>query len=495
MDSTLSTVIGAVVAASLTASGAAWRSRTNIRTAARLIYAELSKNSAAVRYFAQTGNWVAPTLPQAAWNEQSAIIARHGSSASFEAVRGGYEALEIVSGLADGSLDDVTSGQLLHDAVDGLAQAITELGKIGGIPSERVRETTERLAGALAKATAEQFAPHRAPNPGIISLSMQGALSAKGISYSQAGYIREPAMRAAGSEQVVSPESATAEHIVYDAQHREVLERLSAARWTGQPPVSDVTVNEAYEGLAAVVAFGRKALGRDPLVKLPLIAFVHYGTDFNNAWWDGNQLVLGDGDGTLFGRFSQCLDVIGTEVWAGVPEMGSLGKGGEPGALQVSVRDVFGQLVKQYTLDQTVEEADWVVGAGLLAPHINGVGLRSMKAPGTAYDDDNLGKDPQVSHMTEYVHTVADRGGTRINSGIPNRAFYLVAEQLGGKAWERAGQIWWETLVGGGLPRGPLFADWAWCTTETASARFGRGSVEHQAVRHAWEQVGVPVAN
>ena len=59
-----------------------------------------------------------------------------------------------------------------------------------------------------------------------------------------------------------------------------------------------------------------------------------------------------------------------------------------------------------------------------------------MKAPGTAYDDPLVGKDPQPAHMDDYVETIRDNGGVHINSGIPNRAFYLAATEIGGYAWE-----------------------------------------------------------
>ncbi len=94
--------------------------------------------------------------------------------------------------------------------------------------------------------------------------------------------------------------------------------------------------------------------------------------------------------------------------------------------------DVFGSLVKQYQLQQTAGEADWLIGQGLLTENVKGIALRSMKAPGTAYDDPVLGKDPQPAHMKDYVNTVSDNGGVHINSGIPNHAFYVVATELGG---------------------------------------------------------------
>jgi Zn-dependent metalloprotease len=84
-------------------------------------------------------------------------------------------------------------------------------------------------------------------------------------------------------------------------------------------------------------------------------------------------------------------------------------------------------------------------GAGLLA-NFPDQALRSMKAPGTAYDNNLMGKDPQPADMAHYVHTAQDNGGVHTNSGIPNRAFFLVATALGGNAWEKAGQIWYDTI-------------------------------------------------
>ena len=113
-----------------------------------------------------------------------------------------------------------------------------------------------------------------------------------------------------------------------------------------------------------------------------------------------------------------------------------------------------------------------------------------MKAPGTAYDDDVLGKDPQPAHMDDYVDTDQDNGGVHINSGIPNHAFYLLAAALGGHAWERAGQIWYDTLTGGQLSPDADFAGFAAATAATARARYGEGE-EHRAVLAAWKGVGV----
>jgi Zn-dependent metalloprotease len=164
----------------------------------------------------------------------------------------------------------------------------------------------------------------------------------------------------------------------------------------------------------------------------------------------------------------------------------------QSGALNESMSDVFGSLVKQYTLGQTADQADWIIGAGLLTGNVNGIGIRSMKAPGTAYDDPVLGKDPQPAHMKDYVNTVSDNGGVHINSGIPNHAFYVTALELGGNAWQKAGQIWYVTLRDK-LTNNSNFQNCANLTYETAGELFGAGSIQQQAVKTGWAEVGLTV--
>ncbi len=124
---------------------------------------------------------------------------------------------------------------------------------------------------------------------------------------------------------------------------------------------------------------------------------------------------------------------------------------------------------------------------------MTGEALRSMKAPGTAYDDDVLGKDPHPATMDDYVDTSDDNGGVHINSGIPNHAFYLAATDLGGYAWERAGQIWYDVLTGGELAADANFTDFARLTLAAAESRFGAGD-EQRALQKAWSRVGVETA-
>ena len=158
-------------------------------------------------------------------------------------------------------------------------------------------------------------------------------------------------------------------------------------------------------------------------------------------------MVFGDGDGQIFNRFTIALDVIGHELAHGVTEDESrLQYFNQSGALNESMSDVFGSLIKQSIKKQTADQANWLIGQGLLAAGINGVASRSMKDPGSAFDDPILGKDPQPKHMKDFVQTFDDNGGVHINSGIPNYAFYQVASRLGGYAWGKASRIWYDTL-------------------------------------------------
>ncbi|WP_338898367.1 M4 family metallopeptidase [Streptomyces sp. TG1A-60] len=298
-----------------------------------------------------------------------------------------------------------------------------------------------------------------------------------------------------GAPAIAAPTGAragTPHRTVYDARHGTDLPGAKV-RGEGDQPGTDATVNRAYAGLGATFELFLTAYERDSIdgYGLPLDATVHYERDYNNAFWNGEQMVFGDGDGEIFLDFTIPVDVIGHELSHGVTQYtANLTYFGQPGALNESMSDVFGALIKQYTLGQTAAEADWLIGAGLLAPRVTGTALRSMKAPGTAYDDDVLGKDPQPATMDDYVRTGRDNGGVHINSGIPNHAFYLAATALGGYAWERAGQIWYDVLTGGELKKQALFVDFATLTVKATKDRYGQGD-ELTAVLKAWEQVGV----
>jgi len=293
---------------------------------------------------------------------------------------------------------------------------------------------------------------------------------------------------------VAAEEAVGPKREVYDAKGGSSLPG-TIRRKEGDEPTGDTQVDEAYDGAGHTHRLYLEQYERDSLDGrgMTLVSTVHYGRDYNNAFWDGGQMVYGDGDGEIFTPLTGSLSVIGHELSHGVVQFsGGLVYEDEAGALNESFADVFGVLTVQYRNDETVDQASWLIGDGIFGPDIQGEALRSMKAPGRAYDDDVLGVDPQPYHMDYYVHTSSDNGGVHINSGIPNHAFYLLASYLGGKAWERAGRIWYDTMQAINNPRA-TFADWADKTVESARNRYGSGSLEELFTRRAWKLVGITV--
>ena len=278
---------------------------------------------------------------------------------------------------------------------------------------------------------------------------------------------------------------------IHDGEGRAALPG-TLVRGEGDAPTGDAECDGAYDGAGAVHALYAEEYGRDSIDGrgMALVATVHHRRNYNNAFWNGVQMAYGDGDGQLFRTFTE-LSVIGHEMTHGVVQYsGGLVYEGQSGALNESVSDVFGALTLQRARGQEAHEADWLLGAGILGPEIKGVALRSMRAPGTAYADPLMGTDPQPYHMDLYVDTTDDNGGVHINSGIPNHAFYLYARELGGRAWERPGRIWYRALQEINNPLAS-FGDWALATLDAATVLHGVGAWEVVMLRRAWKLVGL----
>jgi Zn-dependent metalloprotease len=296
------------------------------------------------------------------------------------------------------------------------------------------------------------------------------------------------------SPEVRKPAAAepVVERALYDSQHTSKLPG-KLVRGEGKPATSDDSVNRAYDGLGATWQLYWSAFQRDSLDAegLELIASVHYQVQYDNAFWDGQQMVFGDGDGTYFNDFTSSVDVIGHELTHGVTQYtAGLTYVTQSGALNESLSDCFGSMVKQQVLGQEAADADWLIGEGLFTAKVNGVALRSMKAPGTAYDDPRVGRDPQPANMSGYVDTNDDNGGVHINSGIPNHAFYLASMGFGGSAWVKAGKVWYLALTQS-LHRDADFMVAAAATVDAAGRLFGAPGAT--VVRSAWKQVGIEV--
>lgn len=284
---------------------------------------------------------------------------------------------------------------------------------------------------------------------------------------------------------------------VYDCKNRTSLPGTLVRR-EDEPDTEDETVSEAYDAAGLTYKLFHDLYGRDSFdgKNALLKSSVHYGKGFDNAFWDGTQMVYGDGK--IFNRFTSDLSVIGHELTHGVTEYTSgLVYRNQSGALNEHVSDVFGALTEQYAQRQTAEEASWLIGAALVTGKVEGKALRDMENPGTAYDDPVIGRDPQPNHMDRYVKTTSDNGGVHINSGIPNRAFVIAAKILGGYAYAGIGAVWYHAIANK-VTKNFTFQQFAEATVASANeiAAFGRTEADptlKNAVITGWETVGIIV--
>jgi Zn-dependent metalloprotease len=260
--------------------------------------------------------------------------------------------------------------------------------------------------------------------------------------------------------------------------------------WGGPPsPLpADPQVRQAAAGQGATIDFWKWAINRN----LAVPATVHYDLRYNNAFWNGSQMVFGDGDGVLFNPFTCCIDVVGHERMHGITG-NRMAYHKQSGALNESLSDVFGVLVVQFMKKQTAANASWLVGSGLFKPRVRGRALRDMANPGTAYNDPVLGRDPQPAHMSRYVNLPdtadGDWGGVHVNSGIPNKAFVLFARSLGGNAYGLPGNIWYNALSNSTYPANLTFAAFARVTIGKAQQLSGAATAAK--LTQAWRAVVV----
>jgi hypothetical protein len=298
---------------------------------------------------------------------------------------------------------------------------------------------------------------------------------------------------------IVAAANTNGRRTIFDCRSSTNTSSASVVRTEEGEPSTDDSVNRAFDGLGTTREFYKTVFNRNAIDGLGgrLDAYVHFGSKYNNAQWDGAEMLFGDGDGQEFTDFTKSLDVIGHELTHGVTQYTArLAYHNQQGALNESISDVFGSLIKQWSLGQTAEEADWLIGVEIFTPGIEGDALRSMKAPGTAYDNEQYGKDPQPDHMSKFVHLPdtypGDWGGVHYNSGIPNKAFYLTATGIGGKAWLAPGHIWYESLLAS--TEMTDFQEFANTTYFKAGQLYGSASAEQQAVLAAWREVGIQIS-
>lgn len=277
---------------------------------------------------------------------------------------------------------------------------------------------------------------------------------------------------------------------VYDAENKTSLPGV-VAREEGSEENKDSVVNDAYDFSGATYNFLKEVLGRDSVdgKGYPLKSTVHYGKNYPNAFYNGRQIVFGDGDGEIFLQFC-LLDILGHELGHSVvSNTANLIYRNQSGACNEHYADVFGMCIKQRELGQESKDSSWIVGEGIFHPSIQGSGIRSMKMPGTAYSDSRIGKDRQPNHMKDIYAGDEDGGGVHWNCGILNRIFYEYCINVGGTSYSHPIKIWYETLVTKLTPSSD-FQHFVNSIQEVIIQNTGTG-IEYKAFKEAAKCVGL----
>ncbi|WDV47839.1 M4 family metallopeptidase [Clostridiaceae bacterium M8S5] len=227
--------------------------------------------------------------------------------------------------------------------------------------------------------------------------------------------------------------------------------------------------------------FGRKSFDNRDGKIVSSVHFVYRDNsgkiNKNNAMWNGRHILFGDGDGVLAGSHSRSLDIVAHEFTHGVTQYtANLIYRNQSGAVNESISDVFG------VLSQGPTEKWWLLGDDVYTPNTPGDSIRNMKNPGS----DSVYK-PQPGHMDDYEHTNEDNGGVHINSGIPNRAFYLIANSIG---FEKAGKIYYRALTTYLYPSSK-FKNLRNALLQSTSDFYGESGNEYNVVKQAFDTVGI----
>jgi Zn-dependent metalloprotease len=277
-----------------------------------------------------------------------------------------------------------------------------------------------------------------------------------------------------------------AEQFVFDCRNRRSLPgRPTNPASSGDPAVTSVFGATAKVAQFYVEVFGRNSIDNEGI---DLVSSVRYLRNYDNAFWNGQQMVYGEGDGEIFIDFWRSADVIGHELTHGVTQYESgLLYEGEPGALNESLSDVFGAVFNQWLNEWRPDEArGWLIGAGIMGPRAAAAGktcLRDMVNPSGTHS-----LSPQPESYRDFDPT----GDVHLNSGIPNKAFSEFAQSLGEYAWERAARVWYAASTGGRLSSNATFSDFATKTMEAAREQDDGGELQRK-LSAAWNAVDIPL--
>jgi Zn-dependent metalloprotease len=273
------------------------------------------------------------------------------------------------------------------------------------------------------------------------------------------------------------------EHL-FDCKHTTTLPGTAVPM-----PPHDPAFKAVSDTTEKVAEFYKTVLGRNSVDNqgMDLVSSLNYDRDYPNAFWDGQQMVYGNGDNKIFIDFWRSPDVIGHELTHGVTQHESgLIYEGQSGALNESISDCFGAAFAQWLAKKPASDASgWLIGAGIMGPQAKAKGftcLRDMVNPGATHC---LSRQPASYKDFDPTGDVHD------NSGIPNRAFAVFAQNLGGNTYDMAIKVWYDACVSG-LSSRATFADFAKATVAAAQKKSPAAAT---AATDAWHAVDLPVGS
>ena len=272
---------------------------------------------------------------------------------------------------------------------------------------------------------------------------------------------------------------------VSDCQHGSTLPGVPVANPGSS---SDATAKRAFVEATGVAEFYQTVFGRNSVDNAgkTLASSVHFSVNYNNAFWNGNQMTYGDGDGNIFIDFTNSNDVIAHELTHGVTQFSAqLAYANEAGGLNESMSDVFGSMYRQWRGKQTVDKADWLIGKDIMGPGAIAKGFTCLRDMSSPADKHCLAAQP--TKFSQYKNGM----DPHYSSGIPNFAFYKAATAIGGKSWEKTGKIWYQALTGFAPQPNMKMSVFAKRTRTLAKSLFAGDPLVFGAVDKAWTAVGL----
>lgn len=279
--------------------------------------------------------------------------------------------------------------------------------------------------------------------------------------------------------------AAEPESVVFDCKHTQTLPGRSVSNpGTSADPSSARACTQALR----VAEFYQTIFKRNSVDNAggTLVSSIHFGRKYDNAMWNGTQMVYGDGDNKIFTDFTGGNDVIGHELTHGVTQHTlQLGYTDDAGGLNESLSDCFGSMFRQWETKQTSQTGDWLIGSDIIGPTVKEKGVTCLRNMANPADPHALAPQPaNYSQITPGMDP-------HFTSGPPNLAFYSACKAVPGNSWDTIGQVWYHVMMTAGAHPTMSMKDFAGRTRQAAIQLFGAEPEVASSIDKAWKAIGL----